>query len=83
MLVKKQMLGSMSSKDNCYDNARMERFFGTIKNEPIIGETLRSAKETKQATGSWIVLEYNAKRPHSALANITPCAFEEELSGRI
>ncbi len=69
----------MSAKGNCYDNAAMERFFGTLKDEKIAGESRRSPQETEQTIASWIAMEYNTKRPHSALGNISPSAFEEKL----
>jgi len=33
ILENKSIMGSMSGKDNCYDNATMESCFGTIKHE--------------------------------------------------
>jgi transposase InsO family protein len=33
VLTQYQMVGSMSRKGNCYDNAPMESFFGTFKTE--------------------------------------------------
>ena len=42
MLAQRGMIGSMSAKGNCYDNAAMERFFGTLNDEKIRGESLRS-----------------------------------------
>ena len=70
----------MSAKGNCYDNVAMGRFFGTLKDEKIRDETLRRLEETKEAIASWIAMEYNTKRHHSAPGNISPCAFEEKLS---
>ena len=80
MLAQRGMIGSMSAKGNCYDNASMERFFGTLKDEKVRGESPRSLQEVKEAIANWIAMEYNTKRPHSSLGYISPCAFEEKLS---
>ncbi|MCH9664142.1 MAG: integrase core domain-containing protein [Gammaproteobacteria bacterium] len=80
MLAQRGMIGSMSAKGNCYDNAAMERFFGTLKDEKIRSESLRSLQEAKETIANWIAMEYNTKRPHSSLGYISPCAFEEKLS---
>ncbi len=81
-LAQRGMIGSMSAKGNCYDNATMERFFGTLKDENIRDESLRSPKEAEETIAHWIAMEYNTKRPHSSLGNISPSAFEEKLARR-
>ena len=81
-LAQRGMIGSMSAKGNCYDNATMERFFGTLKDENIRDESLRSPKEAEETIAHWIAMEYNTKRPHSALGYISPSAFEEKLARR-
>jgi len=44
-----KMIGSMSRKGNCYDNACMESFFGTLKRELIYGTRFRTRAEARQA----------------------------------
>lgn len=77
-LEKRRLTGSMSATGNCFDNAAMERVFGTLKDELFRDRTLKSPEEAEEMIGQWAALEYNRKRPHSSLNNISPCAFEEK-----
>ena len=69
------LVGSMSGKGNCYDNAIMERFFGTLKDALVVDEVLVSPETMRQTINSWIV-QYNHSRGHSSLGGLTPAAFE-------
>lgn len=72
--------GSMSGLGNCYDNAMMERFFGTLKDHLVVGEELLTAAEMKSKIAAWIELDYNHLRPSSALGNQSPAQFEEHCA---
>lgn len=67
----------MSRKGNCYDNAMMESFFGTLKEEWVERHHFASRREAKTAIFSYIETFYNRKRRHSALGYVSPVAFEE------
>jgi putative transposase len=57
---------SMSRPGNCYDNAPVESFFHTLKNE--IGEvTWTSRRAATQGLADYIDRFYNRERLHSAL----------------
>jgi putative transposase len=65
---------SMSRKGDCYDNAAMESWFGTLKTE--LGETFETHAEGKRQLFDYIEVFYNQKRRHSALGYVSPAEFE-------
>lgn len=69
--------GSMSRKGNCYDNATMESFFGTLKTEKIFHERYSDLDELRRALFQYIEMFYNTKRIHSSLGFVSPAALEE------
>jgi putative transposase len=48
------MVASMSSKGNCYDNALMESFWGTLKNELVHHRRFKTRTEAIQAITEYI-----------------------------
>jgi putative transposase len=71
---------SMSRTGNCYDNAVMESFFGTLKTELIHHETYDSRAAARQALFEYIEVFYNRKRRHSALGYRSPMEYEASLN---
>jgi transposase InsO family protein len=69
---------SMSRKGNCYDNAMMESFFGTVKEECVERHSYLTRQEARQAIFSYIETFYNRKRCHSALGYVSPMTYEEQ-----
>ncbi|MGI9490063.1 MAG: integrase core domain-containing protein [Geminicoccaceae bacterium] len=68
---------SMSRKGNCPNNALMESFFGSMKNELVHRTRFATREDAKRALFWWIESDDNRRRPHSALGNRTPAqAFE-------
>src|SRR5690606_16798400 len=65
---------SMSRRGNCYDNAAMESWFGTLKTE--LGESFESHADAKRKLFDYIELYYNQKRRHSSLGFVSPAEFE-------
>jgi transposase InsO family protein len=61
---------SMSRKGNCYDNAVMESFFATLKQELVYHRQYQTRKEAKQDIFEYIQVWYNRKRRHSALGYV-------------
>lgn len=73
----KGILQSMSRRGQCWDNAAMESFFGTLKQETGLGKwPLDTAEETKYAIFEWIEAWYNVTRRHSTLGYCSPAEFE-------
>jgi len=52
-------------------NGYIERFNGSYRREILDAYLFFDLEEVRQLTGSWIE-EYNTKRPHEALGNLTP-----------
>lgn len=71
------IIASMSRKGNCYDNACMESFFGTLKRELIYGNRFRKRAEARQAIFEYIEVFYNRIRLHSALGYMSPEEYEQ------
>ena len=63
---------SMSKAGYPYDNAPMERFFNTVKNECIYFYTFKTEKQLYDTINWYINVEYNYSRPHSYNGYITP-----------
>ena len=69
---------SMSRSGNCYDNAPVESFFHTLKNE--IGERHWASREAAtRDVADYIDRFYNRVRLHSALAYQSPMHYETQL----
>ena len=77
LLWRYRMTQSMSRRGNCWDNAPMERFFRSLKNEwmPEIG--YRSFFEAKQAITDYFVRYYCEVRPHRHNGMATPNQAEQ------
>ena len=67
---------SMSRKGNCWDNARAESFFATLKTELIYRRTFLTRAEARSAIVEYIEVFYNRQRRHSALSYRTPVEIE-------
>lgn len=70
------MIGSMSRKGNCYDNACMESFHSIIKRELVYQTRFKTKEEARQQIYWYIEFFYNRKRIHSALDYTSPDRFE-------
>ena len=66
----------MSGKGNCYDNANMESFFGTLKAEHPMAPS--NEGEARLGLFDYIETFYNTKRIHTSLGGLTPSEFEAE-----
>lgn len=70
------MLGSMSAKGNCYDNAAMESFWSTLKAEMAITRPFQTRDDARRAIFDYIETFYNRSRLHSALDYTSPIDYE-------
>lgn len=66
------MVASMSRKGNCWDNAPMESFFNSLKNERVFHEDYATREEAKRDLFDYIEVFYNRRRRHSALRYKSP-----------
>jgi putative transposase len=67
---------SMSRKGDCYDNALMESFFGTLKEECVERQTFKTRSEARQAIFEYLEVFYNRQRRHSSLGYVSPFTYE-------
>lgn len=72
-----RFISSMSRKDNCWDNAPMESFWGKLKQEWLNGKHFRTREEAKSAVFEYIWIFYNRKRIHEANGYLTPEEYYE------
>lgn len=70
---------SMSRKGNCYDNAPMESFWGTLKQELVHHRKYRSRQEAKQDISEYIEVFYNRQRRQARLGYLSPVAYEKKF----
>ncbi len=64
---------------NCFDNAAMESFFGTLKTEWLHHQRLRTRQQAMNSIFYYIEIFYNRRRLHSANGYRSP-AQQEHLS---
>jgi putative transposase len=67
---------SMSRKGNCWDNAVMERFFGSLKSERTDHKRYLTREEAKADIIDYIEMFYNSRRLHSTLGYRAPLEYE-------
>ncbi len=76
LLADNNITPSMSGRGNCYDNATVESFFGTLKAELVNHAVYRTRQEAMTDIFFYIEGFYNRTRRHSALAFLSPADFE-------
>ena len=80
LLVRHGLVGSMSRKGHCTDNAHMESFWATLKNELVHHEHYKTREQARQSIFEYIEIFYNRKRLHSSLGYLSPEMFEAGLN---
>ncbi|EGV33433.1 Integrase catalytic region [Thiorhodococcus drewsii AZ1] len=71
---------SMSRKGNCWDNAPMERFFGSLKRERTDRRLFATRDEARACVIDYIEMFYNSQRRHSYLGYVSPAEFEAKAN---
>jgi len=69
----------MSRKADCYDNALMESFIGTLKTECLERESYQTHAQARQSIFEYLEVFYNRQRLHSSLGYISPVTYEQQL----
>ena len=72
---------SMSRKGDCYDNAPMESFFGTLKNELVHRTGFPTKEAARRAIFEYLEAFYNRRRRHSGLGFLTPAQAYAQMVG--
>jgi len=70
------LIPSMSRKGNCWDNACVESFFGTLKRELVYHRRYATRDAARQEIFEYIEVFYNRRRRHSTLGYDSPAEYE-------
>jgi len=72
------MKASMSKKGDCYDNAPMESFWGTLKSEHVHHRRYVTRQEAIGEIREYIEVFYNRQRRQARLGYLSPAAYERQ-----
>jgi putative transposase len=70
---------SMSGKGNCFDNAPMESFWGTLKQELVHHRRYQSRQEAIRDITEYIEIFYNRQRRQARLGFMSPATNEQRF----
>lgn len=73
------MRASMSRKGNCYDNAPVESFWGTLKTELVHHRQYETRYEAMIEIAEYIDIFYNRQRRQARLGYVSPAAFTQQF----
>jgi putative transposase len=71
---------SMSRRGNCLDNAPMESFFGSLKNELVHRTRFPTREAARRALFEYVECFYNRRRRHSGVGFLTPAQAYEQMA---
>jgi len=74
-----EMRVSMSRKGNCYDNAPVESFWGTLKTELVHHRRYETRAEAAREIMEYIDLFYNRQRRQARLGYLSPAAYTQQF----
>ncbi len=74
-----EMRVSMSRTGNCYDNAPVESFRGTLKNELVHHRRYATRAEAEREIGEYIDIFYNRQRRQARLGYVSPAAYTQQF----
>jgi putative transposase len=73
-------VASMSRRGNCWDNAVVESFFHTLKDERRDRLPYRTFSAARADLFEFIEIWYNRRRRHSTLNHVSPVEYETQLA---
>ena len=77
-----KMRTSMSRKGDCYDNAPMESFWGTLKNELVHHRRYQTREQAIREITEYIEVFYNRQRRQARLGYLSPAIYERQFYAR-
>jgi len=77
ILARYGLQASMSGKGNCFDNAPMESFWGTLKQELVHHRHYRTRQEAMRDITEYIEVFYNRVRIQARLGFLSPVAYAQ------
>jgi transposase InsO family protein len=82
LLNRLSLKASMSRKGNCYDNAPMESFWGTLKNELVYHQRYVTREQAIREIIEYIEVFYNRQRRQARLGYLSPIAYRRQFLTR-
>lgn len=79
LLQQFKMQSSMSRRGDCYDNAPIESFWGTLKTELTFHRHYRTRQEAMREIQEYIEIFYNRQRKQKKLGYLSPAAYERRF----
>jgi putative transposase len=73
------MRASMSRRGNCYDNAPIESFWGSLKSELIYHQRFVTRERARLAFSEYIEIFYDRQRTLARLGYLSPAAFTQRF----
>jgi transposase InsO family protein len=80
ILARHGLVQSMSRKGDCWDNAPMESFFGSLKTELVHRTSFPTREAARRAIFEYVEAFYNRRRRHSGLGFLTPAQAYEQMA---
>lgn len=77
------LMGSMSRRGNCHDNAVAESFFQLLKRERIRRRVYATRDEARRDVFNYIEMFYNPVRRHSYSNRLSPVNYEKQYFERL
>jgi transposase InsO family protein len=72
------IIASMSRKGNAWDNAVVESFFSSLKNELTHHRSFADQNQARSEIFNYIEIFYNRQRAHASLQYLSPIGYEEK-----
>ena len=69
----------VSRKGDCWDNAPMESFFGTLKTECLHHFKFKTRDQARQVVFEYIEVFYNRIRRHATIQNHVPADYAQQF----
>jgi putative transposase len=79
LLSRFDIRASMSGRGNCFDNAPMESFWGTLKQELVHHRHYQSRREAIREITEYIEIFYNRQRRQERLGFLSPAAYAQRF----
>jgi putative transposase len=80
ILARHGIAQSMSRKGDCWDNAPMESFFGSLKAELVHRTAFPTREAARRAIFEYVESFYNRRRRHSGLGFLTPAQAYAQMA---
>lgn len=76
LLKANHLVGSMSRRGNCHDNAVAESFFQLLKRKRIKQHVYATREAARSDVFDYIEMFYNPRRRHGTSDNLSPVEYE-------